>query len=83
MCPVTVDPPTFCLVAIFKVESKELEVEWMCNSVMDFKKRLGMKGKLKACVRHTRGRDELETFSCTKVLVTNNFLPFWREWSRQ
>jgi len=23
VCPVTVDPPTFCLVAIFKVESKE------------------------------------------------------------
>jgi len=27
VCPVTVDPPTFCLVAIFKVESKELELE--------------------------------------------------------
>jgi len=26
-CPVIVDPPTFCLVAIFKVESKELELE--------------------------------------------------------
>jgi len=25
--PVTVKPPTFCLVAIFKVESKELELE--------------------------------------------------------
>ena len=24
---VTVDPPTFCLVALFKVESKELELE--------------------------------------------------------
>jgi len=27
VCPVTVDPPTLCFVAILKVESKELELE--------------------------------------------------------
>jgi len=37
----TVDPPTFCLVAIFKVESKELELESIfCDFLRIFLKHL-------------------------------------------